>query len=58
MAVGRETFHIGTGLLDDISKKGGSDLFGLEMTGLDDKDIGMTEPTVVMHFSREEGFGA
>ena len=58
MAVGRETFHVRTSLRDDIGQKGGSNLFGLEMTGFDEKDVGMTEPTVVMHLSREEGFGS
>ena len=58
MAVGGETFHIGASLLDDIGQQDGSNLFGLEMTGFDEKDVGMTEPTVVMHFSREEGFGS
>ena len=55
VAVGRETFHVRTSLRDDIGQQGGSYLLGLEMTGLDEKDIGMTKPTVIVHFSREVG---
>ena len=55
VAIGRETFHVRTSLRDDIGQQGGSYLLGFEMTGLDEKDIGMTKPTVIVHFSREIG---
>ena len=58
VAVGCETFHIRTSLRDDIGQQGGSYLFGLEMTGFDEEDVGMTEPTVIVHFASEVGFGA
>ncbi len=57
VAVGRETFHVRTSLPDDIGQQGGGYLFGLEMTGLDEEDVGMTKPTVIVHLSREVGIG-
>ena len=58
VAIGRETFHVRTSLRDDIGQQGGSNLFGLEMTGLDEKNIGMAEPAMIVHFAREVGIGA
>ena len=55
VAVGRETFHVKTSLRDDIGQQGGSNLLGLEMTGFDEKDVGMSEPTVIVHLAREIG---
>ena len=57
MAIGRETFHVRTSLRDDIGQQSGRNLFGLEMTGFDEEEIGMTKPTVIVHFSREIGIG-
>ena len=57
VAVGRETFHVRTSLRDDIGQQGGSNLLGFEMTGLDEEDIGMAKPTVIVHFSREVSIG-
>lgn len=52
---GREAFHVRASLRNDIGQQGGCNLFGLEMTGLDEKNIGMAEPAVIVHLSREVG---
>ena len=57
MTAGSKAFHARTSLPDDIGQQGGSNLFGLEMTSLDEKNIGMAEPTVIVHFARKVCIG-
>ena len=57
VTIGRETFHVRTSLRDDIGQQGGSYLLGLEMAGLDEEDVGMTKPTVIVHLTCEVGIG-
>ena len=56
-AVSSKTFHVRTSLGDNIGKQGGSNLFGLEMSGLDEENVRMSEPRMIVHLTREVGVG-
>lgn len=53
-----EALHALDALTDDVGEDGGGELLGLEMSGLDDEEIGMTEVVVIADLARQEGIGA
>lgn len=51
MMVRGEAFDARTSCLDDVGEQCGGMLLSLEMTSLDNQQLGMTEPGVVMHLA-------